>query len=679
MIQVMGVKTIEKVKNLHIVEDSNELGEVVTQEFLNIFNFKNPNFVPAAGSSHLIIYEHIRKAVEKYKINCSHLSIIGLDELYPIMAYNPHSFEYFMRRTLLNTLIDHGLREENIIFPNPFQYNLNQNSLDIFILSIENQAEEIAKYAEWYESHIKDKGIDLAFVGYGRSGIDDHTNGFNFAPQDVDDVFDLARSKEGINPDSRTRLVYLPDSTKRINNHLDDWRDSWQYAVTMGNGTIGLADKVIGIITGDGKTGTAKNIVEDEFDENNPMHVQRESLGDKLHLYVHGAAQSLAINEKPWLFNGYDKDYSFQAIHIITRDNNLKINEVSEENLKNIGFLNGKTLEKVVSNAKSHLNNIMVEDLSYLGDNLKILVNSSHPDDGVLSFFGPIIYLASNMKVYEVAALNGSDAVRFDGDKNNADVVNIAHAIMDENLRAEDRYVQSIIDRISEELSHDGLRNYIEERKNIPFHSKSIPLIEPYHSIAQITRYFELMGEVEVINSSFNFKHPVEGIWADLPYYQSSEILKLSYGSEDVDRFKQIIKETGYPEIIAIADEPDPNGNHRKSNLALLDAVSQTKNYNPVILGYCGSWIGKRIYEADLVFPVTKEVWGIQQKAAWKHLSQMNEPKYPGASELPFIERAKINLENVRKDIEALGIVDENIFGYVPVSIIKDTQNLFKR
>lgn len=670
---------VEHFKNVILNDDASEVDREIADKIAHIIRTKkNPVICFATGTSFRGVYSKLRKIVEEEKIDCSGLTTFNLDEYYPIERNNPNSFESHMEATLFETLKKYGLKEKNIHFPNPYQHFLDKG-IDITKLTKEKQLSKIAGYCEKFERSIKRKGgIDIVLVGYG---MDYHTNGFCFAPvDDEEDYFGLAQAEGGIDPDSRTRIVYIPETTRRVNNSLDNLEDMWQYATTMGHGTLTNAKEIIGVVSGINKNRVAEKIIEGEYDHSNPSHVQRAHMGDKVTLYVCGAGEELTRSIKPWVVakEPFSLELSEQdkvkIIGYLCEKYNVKASElsgISQTQLKEEELPDSVRLDELAAIAHDYVAKRIISGSRDIPEgNYSVLVWSPHPDDGAFNFFAPeTAFARAGIKVTQAAALNGYDAVRL------SDIENLI--ANQERLEAALQMGIELPEGFNQQNLVEKLHQYMQGQYGLEQPRKGQSLEHPWLDLAQLVRYFEFRNEIRITNESLNLD--IGLIWVDLPYYQTPNLIKPQYTEQDVERAVEVLEQANYPLVIAITDERDPNGNHEKANRVLYAAIrriNQTTEYKPTILGYCGSWVGKPIHTAHMFFPVDEELFNAQKEAASAHKSQEN-PKFGGESKLPFIARAERNMRGYKDSIVRLGIDTPEVIGYQLVSILNnDPQKL---
>ena len=173
----------------------------------------------ATGSTPIRMYERLRKRPEAF----AKVRFFNLDEFYGLAPSDPHSFNRFLRRHL----IDHVKHD-------PKNVHLFRGD----VKDLEAQAEEV-------EDEIRAVGgIDLQILGIGRNG---HV-GFN---------------EPGSSLGSRTRPKTLePETLAHYARDLDPQAPLSNFAITMGVGTIMEARRLLMLASGAGKAEVVRQMAE---------------------------------------------------------------------------------------------------------------------------------------------------------------------------------------------------------------------------------------------------------------------------------------------------------------------------------------------------------------------------------------------------------------------------------
>ena len=188
---------------------------------------KNPKTVLglATGSTPVMMYNEMAKAVKAKKVSYKEVKSWNLDEYVGLAPTHDQSYRYFMNENLFKK-IDIKLSNTHVL-----------NGL----------AKNPEKECKAYEAQIKKAGgIDIQVLGIGSDGH-------------------IAFNEPGTSLSSRTSVVYLTPSTIKDNARLffgGDMTKVPTQALSMGVGTICEAKKIIMLAFGKGKADALKGCVE---------------------------------------------------------------------------------------------------------------------------------------------------------------------------------------------------------------------------------------------------------------------------------------------------------------------------------------------------------------------------------------------------------------------------------
>ena len=188
---------------------------------------KNPKTVLglATGSTPVLMYNEMAKAVKAKKVSYKQVKSWNLDEYYGLPGTHDQSYRYFMNENLFKK-IDIKLSNTHVL-----------NGL----------AKDPEKECASYENAIKKAGgIDIQVLGIGSDGH-------------------IAFNEPGTSLKSRTSIVYLTPSTVKDNARLffkGDMTAVPKSALSMGVGTICEAKKIIMLAFGENKQDALKGCVE---------------------------------------------------------------------------------------------------------------------------------------------------------------------------------------------------------------------------------------------------------------------------------------------------------------------------------------------------------------------------------------------------------------------------------
>ena len=188
---------------------------------------KNPKTVLglATGSTPVLMYTEMAKAVKAKKVSYKAVKSWNLDEYVGLAGTHDQSYRYFMNKNLFEK-IDIKLANTHVL-----------NGL----------AKDLDKECKAYEDQIKKAGgIDIQVLGIGSDGH-------------------IAFNEPGTSLQSRTSCVYLTPSTIKDNARLffkGKEKEVPTRALSMGVGTICEAKKIILLAFGENKQNALKGCVE---------------------------------------------------------------------------------------------------------------------------------------------------------------------------------------------------------------------------------------------------------------------------------------------------------------------------------------------------------------------------------------------------------------------------------
>ena len=179
----------------------------------------------ATGSTPVLMYKELAKAVKAKKVSFKEVKTWNLDEYYGLAPTHDQSYRYFMNENLFKH-IDIQIKNTHVL-----------NGL----------AKDPEKECKAYEAAIKRAGgIDLQVLGIGSDGH-------------------IAFNEPGTSLTSRTGIVYLTPSTIKDNARLffgGKLDEVPTRALSMGVGTICEAKKIVLLAFGEGKQDALKGMVE---------------------------------------------------------------------------------------------------------------------------------------------------------------------------------------------------------------------------------------------------------------------------------------------------------------------------------------------------------------------------------------------------------------------------------
>ena len=188
---------------------------------------KNPKTVLglATGSTPVLMYNEMAKAVKAKKVSYKEVKSWNLDEYVGLPGTHDQSYRYFMDKNLFEKI------------------DIKRSNTHV----LNGLAKDPEKECRAYEAQIrKAGGIDIQVLGIGSDGH-------------------IAFNEPGTSLNSRTSLVYLTPSTVKDNARLffgGDMEAVPKSALSMGVGTICEAKKIILLAFGENKQDAVKGCVE---------------------------------------------------------------------------------------------------------------------------------------------------------------------------------------------------------------------------------------------------------------------------------------------------------------------------------------------------------------------------------------------------------------------------------
>ena len=215
----MGNPKTVKINNnivVYIEESIDDVGRIAADVFeASLSEAPKASYGFATGSTPVCMYKEMISRYQAGKLDMSGIKAFNLDEYYPIAKDNDQSYEYFMSTELFNHV------------------NVEPHNRDIPNGEAADPEAECARYEESIRSA---KEFKLQILGIGENG---HI-GFN---------------EPTVSFPASTNYVELTESTIEANARFFDSADDVpKHALTMGVGTIMMAEKILLIATGPKKS-----------------------------------------------------------------------------------------------------------------------------------------------------------------------------------------------------------------------------------------------------------------------------------------------------------------------------------------------------------------------------------------------------------------------------------------
>jgi len=555
----------------------------------------------ATGSTPIGIYRELIRLHREEGLDFSQVVTFNLDEYYPMSPQSLHSYHRFMWENLFEHI---NIEPGNVHIPRG----------DLPRGKIEAHARE-------YESAIAEAGgIDFQILGIGQTG---HI-GFN---------------EPGSGPTSRTRLVLLDSTTRRV--AASDFFGAENVpteAITMGVGTIVASREIALLATGEHKAAIVKRAVEGAIDRSVAATVLQQHPNAAFYLDAPAAAE-LTRRKTPWLLGeiAWDPRMELEAVTWlsgVTAKSVLKLADVDyrEHHLGPLLRRHGSAgeLNGTVFNALS----AKVRGKSKLPQGKRIIVFSPHPDDDVISAGGILRKLNQNQNEVLVAYQTSGNIAVFD------------HEV--------GRYLD-FVRRTAQDFDYGSPRLNPLLRDVEEFLAKKEPGQVDSDAVLMLKRRIR---EVEALSAIQTLDlRPDQARFLNLPFYQTGQVRKDPIGARDVEIIQTLLEEVR-PHILLVAgDLSDPHGTHRMCHDAVERALERyAGNPPPDIWYYRGAWQEWSIAEADILIPLSEEELRRKISAIFKHQSQKDRAPFPGVDEREFWQRIEERNKATAHLVDQLGL-----------------------
>jgi glucosamine-6-phosphate deaminase len=554
----------------------------------------------ATGSTPVGIYRELIRLHREEGLDFSGVVTFNLDEYYPMVPQNLHSYHRFMWENLFEHV------------------NIDANRVHIPRGDIPRA--KIESHVQEYERAIAEAGgIDFQILGIGQTG---HI-GFN---------------EPGSSASSRTRLVTLDTITRRV--AAADFFGAENVpmeAITMGVGTIMESREIALLATGEHKAAIVRRAVEGEVDRSvAATYLQQHPNAT---VYLDGAAAAeLTRRKTPWLLHEvtWARPLELEAVVWLSRTTGKSVLKLDDVDYREHGltsllarYSSSGELNGIVFNALS----AKVRGRSKLPQGKRVIVFSPHPDDDVISAGGILRKLHQNQNEITVAYQTSGNI-----------------AVFDHEVR---RYLD-FVRRTSADFSYGNERLMPLLQEVEEFLSRKEPGEVDSDEVLMLKRRIrevEALSAIEVLDLS-----PSQGRFLNLPFYQTGQVRKDPIGPRDVEIILALFEEIR-PHIALVAgDLSDPHGTHRMCHDAVVQALQRYDGLPPDIWYYRGAWQEWSIAEADILIPLSEEELRRKISAIFKHQSQKDRAPFPGVDEREFWERIEERNKTTAKLVDQLGL-----------------------
>ena len=561
------------------------------------------------GKTPLGLYRELVARHEAGKVSFKNVAVVTLDEFYPIAPDHKQSRSYRIREELLS----HIDIEEN----------------NVHVIGATASAEEITAYCKAYDK-IASK-VDLMIIGMGEQG----QLGFN---------------EPGSYEKSRTRLVQLSLSSRKMAASLFSKNEIPTMAITMGLETILKAKRIVLMAWGEHKAEAVRQVVEGEETEMVPasilqQHADVEVVIDEI------AGEKLTRVEAPWVVGQceWTKKLVRKAVIWLCGKVDKPILKLTyQDYMKNslADMLDslGKTYDEVnieVFNDLQHTISGWPGGKPNCDDTTRpvasnpfpkrVIIFSPHPDDDVISMGGTFIRLVEQGHDVHVAYQTSGNVAVYD------DVV-VQHMDTAREIGLEDRY--------------DEVRRIIASK--VEGEPEPRALLNLKGAIRR--------AEAKAAVRSFGLNDETNAHFLNLPFYETGGIKKGELGQADIDIVVNLLREVKPHQIYAAGDLTDPHGTHRVCIEAVLGAWDVVKDDDWAkechIWLYRGAWQEWDLGMVDMAVPLSPDELIKKRHAIFRHLSQKDIVPFPGEDHREFWQRAEDRTQNTARQYDKLGMAE---------------------
>ena len=561
------------------------------------------------GKTPLGLYRELVARHEAGKVSFKNVAVVTLDEFYPIAPDHKQSRSYRIREELLS----HIDIEEN----------------NVHVIGATASAEEITAYCKAYDK-IASK-VDLMIIGMGEQG----QLGFN---------------EPGSYEKSRTRLVQLSLSSRKMAASLFSKNEISTMAITMGLETILKAKRIVLMAWGEHKAEAVRQVVEGEETEMVPasilqQHADVEVVIDEI------AGEKLTRVEAPWVVGQceWTKKLVRKAVIWLCGKVDKPILKLTyQDYMKNslADMLDslGKTYDEVnieVFNDLQHTISGWPGGKPNCDDTTRpvasnpfpkrVIIFSPHPDDDVISMGGTFIRLVEQGHDVHVAYQTSGNVAVYD------DVV-VQHMDTAREIGLEDRY--------------DEVRRIIASK--VEGEPEPRALLNLKGAIRR--------AEAKAAVRSFGLNDETNAHFLNLPFYETGGIKKGELGEADIEIVTKLLREVKPHQIYAAGDLTDPHGTHRVCIEAVLGAWDVVKDDDWAkechIWLYRGAWQEWDLGMVDMAVPLSPDELIKKRHAIFRHLSQKDIVPFPGEDHREFWQRAEDRTQNTARQYDKLGMAE---------------------
>ena len=273
-------------------------------------------------------------------------------------------------------------------------------------------------------------------------------------------------------------------------------------------------------------------------------------------------------------------------------------------------------------------------------NNVRVVIDSPHPDDDVISMGGTLRRLVQQGHDVHVAyETSGNIAVGDEEVTRFMHFINGFNQIFDEN---KDEVIKK---------KYKEIKKYLAEKKEGDIDSADIRTIKG------------LIRRGEARTACTYNQIPLDHVhFLDLPFYESGKIEKLPMTEADVNIVRELIAKVKPHQIYVAGDLADPHGTHRKCTDAVFAAIDLEKEAGAAWLKDCriwmyrGAWAEWEIENIEMCVPMSPEELRAKRNSILKHQSQMESAPFLGNDERLFWQRSEDRNRGTAKLYDDLGL-----------------------
>jgi glucosamine-6-phosphate deaminase len=590
---------------LNVFSDSKDLAVAVAHRVATLIrsnNFQGRKTVLGlpTGNSPINVYRELIRMHEEEQLDFTNVVTFNLDEYYGVPASSMHSYRTFMNENFF--------RHVNIKMENTH------------ILSGEVPREQVRSHCVAFEHMIDDHGgLDLTMLGIGRTG---HI-AFNEPERNV--------------VNTKTRLVSLDTTT--ISDAASDFfgrSNVPREALTMGVATILKSREIILMATGEAKAGILKKTIEEPTTDDVPASYLQTHPNCAFYIDI-GAAERLIRTVTPWkVFRDFDVTKSTRnmvlACQALCRKTKKPLFSLRREDFEEERLMI-RDADAITREVYSLLmNEKLNEDKVVPGKGERVIVFSPHPDDDVISMGGMLHKMHRRGCDISVAyCVNGSVSVP------SYDVKRFL------------RFMQLALPVFGLEDAAGSLSNQMDK-------VFSMLKVSPNPALVQQLKGSIRRAEAENALDMFGMRGSEQGIFLNLPFYETGEVRKNPYTEKDVAIVAKLLNDEKPAHIFVAGDLTDPNGTHRQCYAVIRDALRCYNHGKVKVWTYRGAWQEYSIPDADVIITMSASELSQKIDAIYRHESQKDRAMYPGADQREFWMRARDRNVAFANDLAEMGL-----------------------